>query len=440
MLNNNSKSNENNNTNKGDDNMNNLQDLTKLINGVSAFLKEVQGVTSLEEQAVNQLANVLANNLGLVKEIETVTIEKVVEVPVETVKEVIVEKEVEVIKEVPVEIIKEVVVEDTSRLNELQAKIDEQESIIEQLAECVEESNTTIEQQQSELAEAARLMQVAIDEISELNSEIDKLNKLQNEQDSDEEFADFESDDETDINSTNDDTEQEFEEVANVNNEELMVHSDCKTVEIDSDDDILDFIMETEYKTEIEELSFDDQPEEPVQKPKKLKRNTGFKNRFEPAVYINEDTSNNDEIFEKQLSYMNIIEEDTSNNDEIFEKQLSYMNIIEEDTSNNVQDMKPRRTNRKQSQYDQYGNPRETRNIKSEIKSESSNDTTTAMDYLKRVKSNEVNFEYILANRKEFEDMCTLWLSINMNQLPIEISNLKVELFKHDLEDTNLDN
>ena len=103
--------------------------------------------------------------------------------------------------------------------------------------------------------------------------------------------------------------------------------------------------------------------------------------------------------------------------------------------SNNVQEAKPRKTNRKQSQYDQYGNPRESRNIKSS----SSNDTTTAMDYLKRVKANEINFEYVLANRKEFEAMCNLWLSINMNQLPTEISNLKCELFRYELENTKLE-
>ena len=430
MLNNNSNENITNNIIKGDDNnMNNLQDLIKLINGVSAFLKEVQSITLLEEQAVNQLANVLANNLGLVKdieikEVETVKVETKEVIPTEVQDELAslkddneklnnqiktLEEQLEVAQNKEPE-----VVEDTNKINELQAKINEQESIIEQLAECLEDSNTVIEQQKSELEEATKIMQFALTEINELN-------KLQNEESSDNEITDFEDDDESEIDNIQDDLEQQSDELDSANNDELMVHSDSKSEEIDTDDDILDFIMETESKTEIEELSFDTDDDKPVKeepKPKaKVRRNTGFKsNSFESAAYINEDTSNNDEIFEKQLSYMNI------------ESELE---------SNNVQEAKPRKTNRKQSQYDQYGNHRESRNIN---KSESSNDTTTAMDYLKRVKSNEINFEYALANRKEFEDMCNLWLSINMNQLPTEISNLKVELFKYDLDNTNLDN
>lgn len=444
MLDNNLNSNENNNTIKGDDNMNNLQDLAKLINGISAFLKEVQGITSLEEQAVNQLGKVLADNLGLVKEIETVKVETKEVIPTEVQEELALlkddnEKLTNQIKSLEEQLAvaqnkePEVIV-DSIKINELQAKIDEQESIIEQLAECVEASNTVIEQQKAELEEATRIMQFALNEINELN-------KLQNEEDSDNEIADFESDDEDEIDNIQDDLEQQSDELDEANNDEDMVHSDSNSEEIDTDGDILDFIMETESKT-VEELSFDEDDDKPVveePKPKaKTRRNTGFKsNGFEPAIYINEDTSNNDEIFEKQLSYMDIIEEDTYNDDALFEEQLLHMNIETETCleSNNIQEAKPRRTNRKQSQYDQYGNPRETRSIKSEF----SNDTTTAMDYLKRVKANEVNFEYILANRKEFEDMCTLWLSINMNQLPIEISNLKVELFKYDLENTNLE-
>lgn len=449
MLDNNLNVNQNNNTEGEDKIMTNsklnVNDLSKLINGVSAFLKEVQGITSLEEQAVNQLGKVLADNLGLVKEVETVKVETKEVIPTEVQDELALlkvdnEKLNSQIKSLEEELMKAQnkepeVVDDTNKINELQAKVTEQESIIEQLADCLESSNEVIEQQKAELEEATRLMQFALTEINELN-------KLQNEEPSDNEIADFESDDEDEIDNIQDDLEQQFDELEDENNDEDMVHSDSNSEEIDTDNDILDFIMETESKTEIEELSFDEDDDKPVveePKPKaKVRRNTGFKsNGFEPAVYINEDTSNNDEIFEKQLSYMNIIEEDTYNDDALFEEQLLHMNIETETCleSNNVQEAKPRRTNRKQSQYDQYGNLRESRNIKSE----SSNDTTTAMNYLKRVKANEVNFEYVLANRKEFEDMCTLWLSINMNQLPIEISNLKVELFKYDLENTNLD-
>lgn len=449
MLDNNLNVNQNNN-NKGDDNNMtnsnlNVNDLIKLINGISAFLKEVQGVTSLEQQAINQLGKVLADNLGLVKEVETVKVETKEVIPTEVQEELALikddnEKLNNQIKLLEAQLVEAQnktpeVVEDSSKINELQAKIDEQESIIEQLADCLESSNEVIEQQKAELEKATQLMQFALTEINELNN-------LQNEQSSDNENADFESDDDSEIDSIQDNLEQQSGELEDGNNDELIVHSDSNSEEIDTDDDILDFIMETESKP-VEELSFDeddDKPvvEEPIQQPKKLKRNTGFKsNSFEPAVYINEDTSNDDEIFEKQLSYMNIIEEDTSDDDALFEEQLSYMNIETETCleSNNIQEAKPHRTNRKQSRYDQYGNLKESRNIKSET----SNDTTQAMDYLKRVKDNEVNFEYVLANRKEFEDMCTLWLSINMNQLPNEISNLKVELFKYDLENKNLE-
>lgn len=425
-----------NNTNEGVDNM---KDLVKLINGVSVFLKEVEGISSLEEQAVQQLGKVLADSLGLAKETEVKDVikETVVEVPVEVV--------VEKVVEVPVEVIKE----DTSKLEELQAKITEQEGIIEQLAECLETSNTVIEQQKADLEEATRLMQFALDEINELN-------KLQIEEPSDSEIADFEDDDDSEIDTIQNDLEQQSDELDNGNNDEDMVHSECESAEIDTDDDILGFIIESESKP-VEELSFEDEPVQEQPKPKaRTKRNTGFKsNSFEEVQQlslIQEDTSNNDDIFEKQLSHMNVIDEDTSDSEFTlgcinttrssrrntgFSNNNKRTNVTNETSleSNNVPTVKQRKTTRKQSQYDQYGNPRESR----KISSETPNDTTTAMAYLKRIKSNEITFEYVLANRTEFEDMCTLWLSINMNQLPKEISDIKIELFKHDLENTNLD-